>query len=151
MREDRAQTELSAARLATRQAEAVLERKRAARERFDAEKERRRDALYAGVIGRVVSRQDVDLVREAVARIDEQSQLLAADERSAAAEVETKKGEEEVRHAAFTAAAKEKAKIAEHRRMWEAEDRKMREALADAEMEEFTGRKLVADDDDSLD
>ena len=53
----------------------------------------------------------------------------------------------------FSIASKNKAKIDQHRLAWEEEDRKMQEMLEDAEMEEFTGKKVMGtrEDDDSLD
>jgi len=151
MREDRAQTALAVARHARDVAERVLEERHEKRLAYDETKEPRRTKAYAAVIGRVVSRGDLELVREAVTRIDEEALLLRRDEDQAAEEHKTKEAAAETAHGEYVAAAKEKAKIEEHRRMWEDEDRKQREALADAEMEEFTGRKLTADDDDTFD
>ena len=51
----------------------------------------------------------------------------------------------------LTLVEKNKMKIEEHRAMWEEEDRKEREYRADAEMEDFTGRMQVGDDDDTFD
>ena len=48
-------------------------------------------------------------------------------------------------------AVKNKAKIDQHKMAWEEEERKLQEMRADAEMEEFTGRRLVSDDDDTFD
>lgn len=151
MREDRAQTALAVARHARDVAERALWERREKRRRYDETKESRRDTAYAAVIGRPVSRQDLDLVREAVAQIDEESMLLHQDEEHAADEHRAKERQADEAHGVYVAAAKEKAKIEEHRKMWEDEDRKQREMLADAEMEEFTGRTLTADDDDTFD
>ena len=49
------------------------------------------------------------------------------------------------------AASKQKMKIEQHRLAWMEEDKKIQEQAEDAEMEEFTGRRMIADDDDSLD
>jgi len=151
MREDRAQTALAVARHARDIAERALEERREKTRAYDATKEPRRDKVYAAVLGRVVSRQDLELAREAVTRIDEESMLLHQDEEHAAEEHRAKERMADEAHGVYVAAAKEKAKIEEHRKLWEEEDNKQREALADAEMEEFAGRKMIADDDDSFD
>ena len=77
MREDRATGELTAAR----QALAVAEETLAARQHdlavFEETKEARRDRIYATVIGRAVSREQLDMATEGVARIDEEGALKA--------------------------------------------------------------------------
>jgi len=151
MREDRAQTALAVARHARDVAERALDERREKRRRYDETRESRRDGLYGAVVGRVVSRQDLEQVREAVTRIDEESMLLHQDEEHAAEEHRAKERKADEAHGVYVAAAKERAKIEEHRKIWEDEDRRQREALADAEMEEFTGRTMTADDDDTFD
>jgi len=151
MREDRAQTALAVARHARDVAEQALEERREKRRQYDETKEPRRDRIYAAVVGRVVSRQDLELAREAVTQIDEESMLLHQDEEHAAEEHRTKERLADEAHGTYVAAAKEKAKIEEHRKIWEDEDRRQREMLADAEMEEFSGRTMTADDDDTFD
>jgi len=151
MREDRAQTALAVARHARDIAERALDERREKRRQYDETKEPRRDELYGAVVGRVVRRLDLELVREAVTQIDEQSMLLHRDEEQAAEEHRTKQRQADEAHGVYVAAARERAKIEEHRKIWEEEDRKQREMLADAEMEEFTGRTMTADDDDTFD
>ena len=102
-------------------------------------------------MGRPVSLQDINDVRCSVSQIDEQAVLLEQDERQAEDRLKTKEQEVETARVEHVLAAKDLAKIEEHRKAWDEEDRKLREMLADAEMEEFTGRKLVSDDDDSFD
>jgi len=151
MREDRAQTELATARYALGVAERELASRHERRMDYDKTKEPRRDRVYEAVIGKVVSRQEVELAREAVARIDEEALLLRHDEDAAAQERQRREQTATLAQRAYFAAAKERVKIEEHRKLWEEEDRRQREALADAEMEEFAGRTLVAEDDDTFD
>lgn len=151
MREDRAQTALAQARRARVQAEQVWEAKTEKRDKFEETKEERRDEIFKTVMGQVVSLDTLDEVRFAVGRIDEEAVLLEQDQRKAADELEAKAQAAEVAHGQFVAAAKDLAKIQEHRKAWEEEDRRMQEMRADAEMEEFTGRKLVSEDDDTFD
>lgn len=151
MREDRAQTALARARRARVLAEQVLVAKAEKREKFEATKEERRDEIFGTVMGKVVSLDSLNDVRCAVTRIDEEAVLLEQDERKAADELEVKTQAADEAHGVYATAAKDLAKIQEHRKAWEEEDRKMQEMRADAEMEEFTGRKLVSDDDDTFD
>lgn len=151
MREDRAGTELTGARRARSAAERVRDEKAETRRRFDATKDERRDRIYDAVMGRIVSRDDLDRARAAVTRIDEEAMLLAEAERQAQAELAKRDRAAEAAHVRFVAASRKKAKIDQHRLAWEQEDRRMQEMRADAEMDEFTGRRMTADDDDSFD
>lgn len=151
MRQDRAQTELAGARIARAAAEREMEEKKETRAKFEETKEERRDAAFDTVIGRVVSLDDIDSVRSAVARIDEEGMLLEEAEHRATDEFQAKDRAAEGARVRFVAATKDKAKIDEHRKAWEEEDRKLQEMLADAEMEEFTGRRMISDDDDTFD
>ena len=151
MRMDRAQTDLAAARVQRKAAEQKLEEKQEAVTKYEETKEERRDAAFGTVMGRVVTLDDLDDVRSAVSRIDEEGMLLKEAEDKAADEFKVKDEAAEGARVRFVSATKEKSKIEEHRKAWEEEDRKYQEMLADAEMEEFTGRKMISDDDDSLD
>ncbi len=151
MREDRAGTELVGARRARAAAEKVYDEKVEALDHFEATKEERRDKIYDAVIGRTVSMDDLDRAREAVTSIDEEGLLLATAESEAKATLEKRDSEATAAKIRYTTAVKNKAKIDQHRLAWEEEDRKMQEMLADSEMEEFTGRRLVSDDDDTFD
>ena len=151
MREDRAGTELTGARRARAAAERVATEKADARVEYEIHRDERRDGIYAAVMGRVVSMDDLDRARAAVSKIDEEGVLLAEAERQAKEELTKRDAAAEAARVAFVSATKEKAKIDQHRLAWEAEDRRMQEMLADAEMEEFTGRKMTSDDDDSFD
>lgn len=151
MREDRAGTELTGARRAKIAAEQVLEEKKASREAFETTKDERRDKLYAAVMGQVVSMDDLDRVRDAVTSIDEEGVLLEEAESKAQSDLEKKDQSARAAKIRYTTAVKNKAKIDQHKLAWEEEDRKAQEMRADAEMEEFTGRRLVSDDDDTFD
>ena len=151
MREDRAGTELTGARRAKVAAERTLEARADARAAFESTREARRDSLYAAVMGQVVSMDDLDRVRAAVTTIDEEGALLEEAEHRARADLDQKDQLAVAAKLRFTAAVKNKAKIDQHRLAWEEEERKMQEMIADSEMEEFTGRRMVGDDDDSLD
>ena len=151
MREDRAGTELTGARRARSSAERALAEKSEACVEYEHHKDERRDRVYDAVMGRVVTLDDLDRARDAVSKIDEEGALLAEAERQAKVVLEQKSEAAETARVRFVAATKDKTKIDLHRAAWEEEDRKMREMQADAEMEEFTGRRLVGDDDDSLD
>ena len=151
MRQDRAQTELASARVARKQAEDELEARKAEHERYEETKEDRRDAAFNAVMGRVVTMEEIDSARAAVSRIDEEGLLLEEAEYKAADVFKRKDEAAEGARVRFVAATKDRSKIEEHRTAWEEEDRKQQERAADAEMEEFTGRKMISDDDDSLD
>ena len=153
MRQDRAQTELAGARIARAKAERELEEKAETRRKFEETKEERRDKIFETVIGRVVSKEELDKARSAVSRIDEEAMLLLEAEQQAEHLLQKRDEETETARAKFVVATKNKAKIDEHKSVWEEEDRKMQEMIADAEMEEFVGKKLMgtSEDDDSLD
>ena len=151
MREERAGTELTGARRARAAAERERDEKAEARAQFEATKDVRRDRIYAAVMGRRVTRDDLDRAREAVTRIDEEGMLLEEAERAAQATLETRDREADAAKVRYVAAARNKAKIEQHRHAWEEEDRRLQELRADMELEAFTGRRLTGDDDDSLD
>ena len=151
MRQERTQTELATARVVRAKAEKDRDEKRDERAKFDETKEERRDRVYDAVIGRVVTMDDLDQARDAVTRIDEQGMLLVEAEKKAETVLEEKDQAAEHARVRFFAATKDLSKIEEHRKAWEEEDRKEQERRADAEMEEFTGRKMTADDDDTFD
>ncbi|MBQ9740016.1 MAG: YscO family type III secretion system apparatus protein, partial [Kiritimatiellae bacterium] len=76
MREDRAATELTAARREVSRAQERLSQRKRDLEEYEATKEARRDRIYEAVVGRAVSMEDLDLAREGVARIDEEGILV---------------------------------------------------------------------------
>ena len=151
MREDRAATELTVARKARAAAEQERDRRDGELRRYMLTKDQRRDAVYDSIIGTVVSRDMLDQAKETVAKIDEEGVTLEKALGDAKKVVEEKEKGEAVAHSRYVGATKEKMKIDMHRQAWEEEDRKEQEARAELEAEEFTGRRLISDDDDSLD
>ena len=141
MREDRATGELTAAR----QALAVAKEALAARQRDLAEwentKEERRDRIYDAIIGRKVSRDQIDLATEGVSRIDEEGVLKADNVKRAEGIVKEKTDAAEVAKANLTIATRNRMKIDEHRAVWLAEDAAALEARAEGELEDFVVRK----------
>ena len=141
MREDRAAGELTAARQALVAAEETLAARRRELEDFEATKDERRDSIYAAVMGRTVSREQLDMVTEGVARIDEEGALKA--DNVVRADAERQKCEEGVETARvnLNVATKNRMKIDEHRAVWLTEEAKAEEARAEGELEDFTVRK----------
>ena len=141
MREDRATGELTAAK----QALAVAEDALAARKRDFAEweetKEERRDRIYDAIIGRKVSREQIDLANEGVTRIDEEGVLKADNVKRAEGVVKEKEDAAAVARANLNIAIKNRMKIDEHKAVWLAEDAKEQEAREEGELEDFIVRK----------
>ena len=141
MREDRASGELVAAK----QALAVAEEKLAARRReladYEATKEERRDRIYDTVMGRPVSREQLDLVNEGVARIDEEGVLKADNVTRADDERKAREADAQTARVNLTIATKNRMKIDEHKAVWLDEDAKAQEARAEGELEDFIVRK----------
>ena len=90
MREDRASGELTAARRALAAAEERLADRRRDLAAYEETKEERRDRIYDAIIGREVSRDQIDLANEGVARIDEEGVLKADNVKRAEGEVKEK-------------------------------------------------------------
>ena len=140
-REDRAATELTAARTAEREAERALEERKEELAEYERTKEERRDRVYDAVMGRPCSMDDLDKAREGVARIDEEGVLKADNVARAEGVLHEKEEASAVAQSALNLAIKERMKIEEHRQQWVEEDRKEQERLEDIELEDFTGRK----------
>ena len=141
MREDRASGELVAAKRDLAAAEEALAARRRDFEEWEATKEERRDRIYAAVIGRTVSREQLDMASEGVSRIDEEGVLKADNVKRAEQE---RKQREEAADAArrnLNVATKNRMKIDEHRAVWVREDALAQEARAEGELEDFTVRK----------
>lgn len=141
MREDRAGSALTAARRARKVAADDLDAKRGERARYLETREERRDRLYDQVMGRCVKLDDLDMVRDAVTRVDEEGVLLEQAEQRAEDELKAKEREAETARVNFVGASRNRMKIDEHRNIWVEEMRREEERAADAEMEEFTGKK----------
>ena len=141
MREDRATGELTAARQALAVAEETLAARQHDRAVFGATKEGRRDRIYATVIGRAVSREQLDMATEGVARIDEEGALKADNVARAEAERQAREEAADAARARLNLATKNRMKIDEHRAVWLADEAKAQEDRAEAELEDFTVRK----------
>ncbi len=144
-REDRARGELQTARQAVSQAEVDLENQRVALRTFEETKEERRDRIYAMIIGQNVTREDLELAREGIARIDKEG-VLKADNVARAQEVLAQRRDDaEKAKAAYIVTAKECSKIAEHKADWQREELREAEYRQDIELEDFTGKKVNDD------
>ena len=141
MREDRATGELTAARQALAAAEEALAARRRDLAEWEETKEERRDRIYDAIIGQKVSRDQIDLANEGVARIDEEGVLKADNVTRAEGVVQERTEAAEVARANLNLATKNRMKIDEHRVVWLAEDAKAQEARAEGELEDFVVRK----------
>ena len=141
MREDRATGELTAARQALAAAEEALAARRRDLAEYEETKEERRDRIYDAIMGQPVSRDQIDLANEGVARIDEEGVLKADNVTRAEGVVKEKTEAAEVARANLNLATKNRMKIDEHRDVWLAEEAKEQEARAEGELEDFVVRK----------
>ena len=141
MREDRASGELVAAKRALAAAEESLAARRRDLSVYEETKEERRDRIYATIMGRAVSREQIDLANEGVARIDEEGVLKADNVKRAEGEVREKTAAADAARAGLNLATKNRMKIDEHRAVWQAEEEQVQEARAEGELEDFTVRK----------
>ena len=140
-REDRARGELTAARRAVAEAEEALAARQRELAEFEETKEERRDRIYDTIIGRKVSRDQIDLANEGVARIDEEGVLKADNVKRAEDERQKREAAAETARAALAVAMKNRMKIDEHRAVWLAEEARADEARAEGELEDFIVRK----------
>ena len=145
MREDRAGSALTAARQARTLAEAELERRHQDRERYLETCEERRDRVFDQVMGIAVPMDQLDRVRAAVAKIDEEGVALQRAELDAEDALEARTREADAARRTFALASRNRMKIDEHKNIWTEEVRIEEERAADAEMEEFTGKTKEAE------
>ena len=141
MREDRASGELFAAKRNLAQAEEALAARQHDLEEWEKTKEERRDRIYDAIIGREVSRDQIDMANEGVARIDEEGVLKADNVKRAEGEVKEKEAAADAARTNLNIAIKNRMKIDEHKAVWLAEEAKEQEARAEGELEDFTVRK----------
>jgi len=141
MREDRATGELTAARRALAEAEETLAARQRDLAEYEDTKEERRDRIYDAIIGREVSRDQIDIANEGVARIDEEGVLKADNVKRAEGVVKEKADAAEVARVNLNVAIKNRMKIDEHKAVWIAEEAKEQEARAEGELEDFIVRK----------
>ncbi len=141
MREDRASGELVAAKRNLAQAEEALAARQHDLEEWEKTKDERRDRIYDAIIGREVSRDQIDLANEGVSRIDEEGVLKADNVKRAEGEVRAKEAAADAARANLNLAIKNRMKIDEHKAVWLAEEAKEQEARTEGELEDFTVRK----------
>ena len=141
MREDRASGELIAAKRDLAVAEDALAARKRDLADYELTKEDRRDRIYAAIIGHAVSREQLDLANEGVARIDEEGVLKADNVKRAEAERKKRAEAAAAARQNLNFATKNRMKIDEHRAVWLAEEAQAQEARAEGELEDFTVRK----------
>lgn len=141
MREDRASGELVAAKRDLALAEEALEARKRDFADWSSTKEERRDRIYDAIIGREVSRDQLDLANEGIARIDEEGALKADNVKRAEGEVRDKSALAETARTNLNLAIKNRMKIDEHRAVWLKEEADAQEARAEGELEDFIVRK----------
>ena len=140
MREDRAGGELVAARRAVADAAEALSSRQRILDDYETTRESRRDRLYDTVIGRAVTREQLDKVNEGVAKIDEEGAMKAEDVRRAREELRVREEGAERARAAYFTAAKGRMKIDEHKANWLELEKEEQERRAEEELEDFTRR-----------
>lgn len=146
LREERAGGELTLARQAVAVAQEALDARRRDLADYESTREERRDRIYDTVMGRPVSREQLDLAQEGVARIDEEGILKADNVKRAETDLRNRETAAEAAKAVFIAASKNRMKIDEHRDAWLLEETAFQERRAEGELEDFTGRKQNLDD-----
>jgi len=151
MREDRAGEELVAARRARDAAQLELSRRRDAFADWEKTKEERCDRLWATILRHTCRRDQIDAVKAAVADIDAEGVRLLDAAHRAEEDLAAREKDAETARGRYVAASRNHQKIEQHRDLWLVEEKKAEERRSDAEMEDFTGRKMNHDDDDSLD
>lgn len=146
-REDTARGTLTAARLKMALAQNELDARKEELREYEATKEERRDRLYATVMGRAISPDALDLVREGISRIDEEGNLRANN--VIRAEGVLRDRENDVNHAreGFVIATKNRMKIDEHKQNWLKIEGAEEERRQEIELEDFTGKKVQDDRD----
>lgn len=145
MREERAASALTSARREVMRAKERLDERKNELAEYNKTKDLRRDRIFDAIAGRTVTMDDIDRVREGVARIDEEGVLKADNVLQAETEVEKCRQEAEKSRLAFVSATKNRMKITEHREIWQrAEDFADAHRL-ESELEDFTGKKVVED------
>lgn len=145
MREERAANELTAARREVIKAQHILEDRQADLAAYEETKEARRSRIFDAVLGHTITMDDLERVREGVARIDEEGVLKADNVVQAQAELEKRTTAAETTRVAFVAASKNRMKITEHRTIWQQAESVAFEYRQEAELEDFTGKKVVED------
>ena len=140
MREDRASGELTAARLAVVEANDALAARKKDLAEYEKTREERRDRVFDTVMGKTVGRERIDLVREGVAKIDEEGAQKSENVRRAERTLHEKEDDAAAARTVFIAATRNRMKIDEHRSEWVRQEADAQERRADSELEDFTRR-----------
>ena len=141
MREDRARGELSAARRELAAAEEALAARKRDLAAYEETKEARRDRIYDAIMGRAVSRDQIDLANEGVARIDEEGALKVDNVARAESERKKREAAADVARQNLAQATKNRMKIVEHKNIWLEMESAEEEYRAEGELEDFVVRK----------
>jgi flagellar biosynthesis chaperone FliJ len=136
-KEDKAQTELRAARLAAEQAARAVEQRRLEAEAFSGELQVRQATLYDGLQGKICARGEVDDVREEVARMrGHETSLYKKIEEAEAERVKAAEALEKARQAHLQS-LRNVEKFHQLVSIEQAETAALEQAGEDKEMEEF--------------
>lgn len=146
-REDAARSELAVARSRVEQAERDLAARKDELRRYEETREERRDRIYAAIIGRSVSQEELELAREGIARIDEEGSLKADNVVRAGDFLKEREREAGAAAGRFAAATRNRMKIDEHRGEWLRSEAELDERRQEIELEDFTGKKVTDDRD----
>lgn len=149
-REDERLRDMQKATTQLKEAEEQLQKITAELEEFRLQKPKRIDALYQAVLGKTVSRNRLDQLKETVAAIDAEEVALQRQQQKAQQHrQECEKALENARKA-YREISKNVVKLTEHREEWRQNAAIEEERDADLELEEFALQRR-ADDDDSSD
>lgn len=147
-REDAARGELTAARLKVAEARSALEERENDLREYERTKEERRDRIYAAVIGRTVTADELELAREGVSRIDDEGNLKADNVLRAEGVLKDRQEEAAKAREGFVFATKNRMKIEEHRVSWLRDEAEEDDRRQEIELEDFTGKKVIDDRDE---
>ena len=140
-REDKASAALAVARQAVAEALNAVHTRECELADFRATAEARRDRIYAAVMNRPVTMDELDRAREGVARIDDEGVLRADNVLLAKKALDERRSEESKARAQFVLATKDRMKISEHRTRWAQDEVRAQEHFQELELEDFTGKK----------
>ena len=143
IRASRAEERLAAAQRARELCAAGLERCRRDYADWKESCADRRDCAYGELIGASVRNADIELVRWRIAEIDGAGARLADGVTCAETDLAAREQESARRRADFAEAVRDCEKIVWHKSAWAEELCRARERESEADLEEFTGRKVV--------
>jgi type III secretion protein O len=146
-REDAARGELVAAQQRVAQAQNELAARKNDLLEYERTKEERRDRIYAAVIGRTVTADDLARAREGVSRIDDEGNLKADNVVRAEGVLKERQDEATSAREELVLATKNRMKIDEHRENHLRAEAAMEDQRQEIELEDFTGKKVTDDRD----